>query len=319
MDAHVDLDALLAPLRADTLSGAALVARTAADVMRRGAVRISAGSPEELRSILGQISVEVLDAQPSMAPLVRLVQDVLAAAERADTVEQARQAAVDAAEAFRDGLEARSTRVAERAASLLPPSGMIATISASSTVREALARAKDAEVATGRSIQPQSRRILCFESRPLKEGRGLAESLADAGAEVLLAVDAAAFSLVPTCEAVVFGADSIGDRGVVNKVGSAALAHAAGAAGVPVYVLCDSTKVLPVGFPQVVEDDRPGDEVWNAAPEGVEVWNRYFEVVPLELVTAVVTEDGVLTPSEVEAMREAMPFPEFSRRWAEGR
>ncbi|MGD8289738.1 MAG: hypothetical protein PVI31_14005, partial [Gemmatimonadota bacterium] len=118
---------------------------------------------------------------------------------------------------------------------------------------------------------------------------------------------------------VVFGADSIGDRGVVNKVGSAALAHAAHAAGVPVYVFCDSTKILPVGFPQVIEDDRPGQEVWEEAPEGVSIWNRYFETVPLGLITAVVTDEGVLGPDEVEGMREGLPFPEFLERWAEGR
>lgn len=313
MDAHADLDALVAPLRADTLSGASEVARSASEVMRRAAVRILAGSLEELRWGLGEVAMKVLDAQPSMAPLVRLVQGVLAAAGEADTVEHARHAAVDAAEAFRDGLETRETAVAERAAEVLPDSGMIGTISASSTVRAALVRS----AASG--APSTSRRVLCLESRPMSEGRRLSDSLTDAGVEVVFAVDAAAFSLVPGCEAVVFGADSIGDRGVVNKVGSAALAHAAHAAGVPVYVFCDSTKILPLGFPQVIEDDRPGQEVWEEAPEGVSIWNRYFETVPLGLITAVVTDEGVLGPDEVEGMREGLPFPEFLERWAEGR
>ena len=49
------------------------------------------------------------------------------------------------------------------------------------------------------------------------------------------------------------------------------------------------------------------------------MWNRYFEVVPLELVTDIVTETGVLTPVELEAVRADIPFPDFLRRWAEGR
>lgn len=304
-DADTRWDDLVAPLRADTVSGAAVVARAAAEVMRRAAARLSAGSLEELRWGLGEVAIEVLEAQPSMAPLVRLLQDVLAAAGEADTIEHARHGAIDAAEGFERGLEERGRKVSERAAELLPTRGTIATFSFSSTVQAAL---------TGGEC-----RVLCFESRPMNEGRDLARSLADSGIEVTFAVDSAAFSLVPSCEAVVLGADSIGDGGVVNKVGSAALAHAAGSAGVPVWVLCDETKILPVGFPQVVEDDRPAREVWEGAPDAVTVWNRYFELVPVQLVTTVVTDEGALTPSETEAVREAMPFPDFLRRWAEGR
>jgi len=298
-------DPLVAPLRADTVSGAAVVARTAADVMRRAAVRVQAGSLEELRWGLGEIALQVLDTQPSMAPLVRLLHEVLAAVERSDTVEHARLAAANAAEEFRAGLDESSAAVAKRAADLLPERGMIATISSSSTVRAALVAAR-----------PE--RVLCFESRPMDEGQAFAEALAKGGLPVTYAVDAASYSLVPECAAVLLGADSIGDRGVVNKIGSAALAHAASTAGVPVHVLCDRTKVLPAGFPQSVEDDRPGGEVWKA-PVGVVVWNRYFEVIPLELVTGIVTEEGTLTPRQLEATRAGIPFPDFLRRWAEGR
>jgi translation initiation factor eIF-2B subunit delta len=298
-------DPLVAPLREDTVSGAALVARTAADVMRRAAIRIQAGSLEEFRWGLGQVALQVLDAQPSMAPLVTLLQDVLSALEGADTLEHARHAAASAAEDFQAGLDERSAAVARHAADVLPTKGMIATISSSSTVRATLLAAR-----------PE--RVLCFESRPMDEGRSLAEALAKEGIPVTYAVDAAAYSLVPGCSAVLLGADSIGDRGVVNKIGSAMLVLAATAAAVPVHVLCDGTKVLPVGFPQVVEDDRPGREVWGA-PEGVTVWNRYFEVIPLELVTRVVTEEGTLTPGKLEAARAGIPFPDFLKRWAEGR
>lgn len=306
------LDALVAPLRADTVSGAAAVARTAAEIMRRAAVRLSAASLEELRWGLGTVAVAVLDAQPSMAPLVRLLQDVLAAAGEPGTLQDARHAAVDAAEAFRSGLDARATAVAERAAQILPAGEPVATISSSSTVRAALV----AWAERGSTLEVS--RVLCFESRPMQEGRSLAESLAREGIDVTFAVDSAVFSLLPQCGAVLLGADSIGDRGVVNKIGSVSLAHAARASGVPVYVLCDETKVLPPGFPQIVEDDRPGGEVWTAPP-GVTVWNRYFEVVPLDMVTSVITETAIQAPHELEAARAHLPFPDFLKRWSESR
>jgi translation initiation factor 2B subunit (eIF-2B alpha/beta/delta family) len=336
MDDDAHLDAVVAPLRADTVSGAAVVARIAAEVMRRAAVRLPAASLEELRWGLGRVAVRVLDAQPSMAPLVRLLQDVLSAVADAGTLQDARHAAVDAAEEFSVGLDARAEAVAEQAAAILPMDEMVATISSSSTVRTvllgsrasgvggslegrgsgALPRPSDDAAAARPGTPP--RRVLCLESRPMQEGRVLAEFLAREGVDVTFAVDAAAFALLPRCGAVLLGADSIGDAGVVNKIGSAALAHAADAAGVPVYVLCDETKILPPGFPQIVDDDRPASEVWKA-PAGVRVWNRYFETLPLEKVTGVVTEDGVLTPEQLEARRARQDFPGFLRRWAEAR
>ena len=160
--------------------------------------------------------------------------------------------------------------------------------------------------------------MLCFESRPVNEGRDLARALAEAGVDVRYAVDAAAHLLVRECDAVFFGADSIGDQGVVNKIGSAIIAHSARAAAVPVVVLADDTKILPRGFPQALDDDRPAGEVWSA-PDGVAVWNRYFEAVPMEYVTWVVTEDGPLPPSALEERREVLDLPVGLKAWASSR
>ena len=306
------LQALVAPLRSEVVAGAATVAKTAAEVMRRAAIRLPARSVEELRSGLGEAGRRVLDAQPAMAPLVLLARSVIAAAERAERLEDGRHAAASAAEEFRARLEQRSRAVAEQAARVLEGRRTVATVSQSSTVRAALLLGEDG------GEEARSRTVVCFESRPMREGRELASSLATAGVQVVFAVDAAAHSLVPQCDIVLMGTDSIGDRGVVNKIGSAALAQAAARHGVPVYVLADESKLLPRGFPQTVDDDRPCEEVWRPQP-GVRVWNRYFEIVPMEDVTAVVTEAGVLNAAELERVRARIEFPEALRRWAERR
>jgi translation initiation factor 2B subunit (eIF-2B alpha/beta/delta family) len=117
---------------------------------------------------------------------------------------------------------------------------------------------------------------------------------------------------------VLLGADSIGDAGVVNKVGSVAVANAARAAGIPVLVLADETKILPLGFPQHLGDQRPSREVWHA-PAGVRIWNRYFEALPMESVTSVVTETADLTPGDLERYRREIRLPEEVRDWARRR
>jgi translation initiation factor 2B subunit (eIF-2B alpha/beta/delta family) len=295
MDPYPRFDELVAPLRDNVVSGASVLGRSAADVLRSAAIRLQAGSLEELHSGLGELSRRVLEAQPAMAPLVLLVRDVMAAVEAADSLESGRHAAASAADTFRNTLSGRGEAVAEAALELLPVGGIVGTISSSSTVRAALVG----------EAGPRGISVLCFESRPMNEGRTFAESLAEAGVDIIYAVDAAARTLVPTCDAILVGADSIGDLGIVNKIGSAMIAQAATAAGVPVYVLADETKILPRGLSQLLDDDRPAAEVWDAPP-GVRVWNRYFEVVPMEYVTAVVTEKGVLSPAELEEMRGAL-------------
>ena len=269
-----------------------------------------------------------------MAPLLSLVRNVVIAVERAGSLEDGRLAAAHAADAFRSAFEGRVEAVAEQALTVLPRGGLVGTTSSSRTVRAAVLRAAgdrsgdgaDPRAPRGTEAHEPKKgaganrdiRVLCFESRPMNEGRSLAEALAAAGVDVDYAVDAAAYSLVPTCDVVVIGADSIGDRGVVNKIGSASLAGAARATGVPLYALTDETKFLPPGFPQILGHDRPGDEVW-AAPPGVRVWNRYFEAVPLEHFTGVVTENGVLSVSELEDMRRTIEAPDGFGKWIESR
>jgi translation initiation factor 2B subunit (eIF-2B alpha/beta/delta family) len=250
----------------------------------------------------------MLDAQPAMAPLVALAAEVLGAMDGAGDLPSARAAARGAARSFRESLETRTRTLAEVTASLLPEDAVVLTLSSSSSVRDALLH---------RSRRGRVEAIV-LESRPLQEGHRLAAELARAGIPVTVAVDAAATALLPRATTVLLGADSVGDLGVVNKLGSAGLAHAARRAGVPVLVSADATKILPPGFPQDVADERPAEEVLRA-PAGVRVWNRYFEAVPLEDVTLVVTEAGAFAPGELAGHRGGMRVPGEVQAWAERR
>lgn len=301
------LDALVAPLRDDVVSGASELARGAADVLRR-AVETELTPGTDVRALVADVGRRILDAQPAMAPLVALVAEALRAATGAPAPEEARDAVRKAAEGFTAGMEARAPALAARAAELLPREGDVLTLSSSSTVLRALLHDREA----------RQGRVVVLESRPAGEGRNTARSLAAAGVPVLFAVDAAASSMVTSCTAVLLGADSIGDRGVVNKVGSLAVALSAQRADVPVLVAADSSKILPPGFPQHLADDRPAEQVW-AAPAGVTVWNRYFEGVPLDAVTWVITEGGPMRPEELERRRRGLDVPDELRAWARAR
>jgi methylthioribose-1-phosphate isomerase len=103
-------------------------------------------------------------------------------------------------------------------------------------------------------------------------------------------------------DAVVVGADRIAANGdVANKIGTYPLAVLAHHHGLPFYVAAPLSTFDPdcADGSRIPIERRDGDEVAvvagrRLAPAGVEVENRAFDVTPAELVTAYVTEEGVV-------------------------
>ncbi|MCX5263864.1 S-methyl-5-thioribose-1-phosphate isomerase [Streptomyces sp. NBC_00199] len=170
------------------------------------------------------------------------------------------------------------------------------------------------------------RRLWVDETRPLLQGARLtAYEAARNGMAYTLLTDNAAGSLFAAGEvdAVLIGADRIaGDGSVANKVGSYPLAVLARYHHVPFIVVAPVTTVdpkTPDGASIEVEQ-RPGYEVTETAapqapvtgagggvpvaPLGTQAYNPAFDVTPPELVTAIVTEEGVISPVTADALAE---------------
>ncbi|WP_129842300.1 S-methyl-5-thioribose-1-phosphate isomerase [Streptomyces sp. RFCAC02] len=152
------------------------------------------------------------------------------------------------------------------------------------------------------------RRLWVGETRPLLQGARLtAWEAARAGMPYTVLADAAAGSLFAAGEvdAVLVGADRIAaDGSVANKVGTYPLAVLARHHGVPFLVVAPVASVDPetpdgAAIPveqrasHEVTELRPGVVV---APVGAQAYNPAFDVTPPELVTALVTEAGVVSP-----------------------
>jgi methylthioribose-1-phosphate isomerase len=150
-------------------------------------------------------------------------------------------------------------------------------------------------------------RVLACETRPLLQGARLtAWELARAGVPHELVVDSAAAGLIRRGEAdaVIAGCDRVARNGdVANKVGTYGLALAARAAGIP-FVIAGPTSSIDPDLPhgdRIVIEERGAEEVLavggaEVAPPGTAVRNPAFDVTPAELVTALVTELGVVAP-----------------------
>jgi methylthioribose-1-phosphate isomerase len=142
------------------------------------------------------------------------------------------------------------------------------------------------------------------ETRPVLQGARLtAWELDRLGIPATLVADVMAASLMAAgdVDCVVVGADRIAANGdVANKVGTYGLAVLARHHGIPFYVAAPMSTVdpsCPTGAGIPIER-RSGDEVTSIqghriAPAGVAAENRAFDVTPAELITAIVTEEGV--------------------------
>lgn len=282
----------IARIAADNRSGAAQIAERAADLILRRANSGDVPSPDAFRQVMLDIGWELIRAQIAMAPLVNLVNTLLWKIEERETLHGLRQAVADAVGQFKRRLRQHSLQVAEESLTLIGDGSVIVTISQSSTVQHALLHAQRA----GRRFS-----VICAESRPGCEGRQTASSLVAYGIPVTLVVDTAAVAAVGDADLVLVGADLLSSAGLVNKVGTRAMALAASAAGVPLHTLCSSEKFLPPGYPIPPKRAYDPAEIWPESAPGVEVYNTYFDLTPLYDITDIVTEQGVLPTATIEA------------------
>jgi methylthioribose-1-phosphate isomerase len=155
------------------------------------------------------------------------------------------------------------------------------------------------------------------ETRPYLQGARLtAWELRQAGVAHTLIPDMAAGPLMAQgqVDVILVGADRIAANGdTANKIGTYTLAVLAQRHGVP-FVVCAPLSSVDLATPDgaaIPIEDRSAAEVTEIrgvpiAPAGTEVRNPAFDVTPAELITAIVTEEGVLRPPYSTALRGAM-------------
>jgi translation initiation factor 2B subunit (eIF-2B alpha/beta/delta family) len=285
----------------DHISGAAQLALEAVQAVEAWRERHPSPSEAELEEVV----VRLLRLQSSMAPILRLANEVALAADASG-----RGSALAARlHGFRRCLERARGRIARQFAGSLDRSARatVATYSFSSTVIGALSAARSRLAG-----------VLVAESRPALEGRITAQRLAEAGVSVHYTTDAGLLGLLHSARVLVVGADAVLSHAFVNKIGTRTACLAAREAGVPVFVLSDSTKLLPeeLAAPFWRPSEGLVSQVWNRAPRGVQVRSPLFEHTELSHVR-VITEAGALEPSEVRRAVEAVRISPRLKRLAD--
>lgn len=160
-------------------------------------------------------------------------------------------------------------------------------------------------------------KVYACETRPLLQGARLTSwELLQHGLDVTLICDNMVAHVMGEgrINLVVVGADRIAANGdAANKIGSYGLAIVAKEHGVPFYVAAPIS-TFDLGIPSggnIPIEERSSHEVTTfggqrTAPEGVKVYNPAFDVIPAHLITAIITEKGIIKKPNIRRVRRLL-------------
>jgi methylthioribose-1-phosphate isomerase len=289
--------------------GAPAIGAAAGYALALAACRSYASQVEGLREELRSAGREIVLSRPTAINLSWAVKRVLKVAEEpATAVDDLRQRIVTEAQRIADEDVAINLQIARHGVELIQDGDTI--IHHCNTGALAVV---DWGTALGviRMAHQQGKciHVLVDETRPRLQGSRLtAWELQQYGISYEIISDNAAgyFLRSGKVQKVFFGADRVAANGdVANKIGSYMLALAANANHVPVYSVFP-TSTLDMSLPNgdlIPIEERSEDEVLGirfhgevVAPEGARARNPAFDVTPNHLLTALITEKGVVYP-----------------------
>jgi len=248
---------------------------------------------------------EVLrSTRPTAVNLGWGIDRVLGAMQGAPDVSRARERALAVAEEIFREDTACCHAIGDHGASLLPDSCTVLThcnagALACSSWGTALGVIRSA-VKAGKEVN-----VIACETRPLLQGARLtAWELSRDGIPVEVITDsmAAHFMRTSKIDAVIVGADRITGDAVFNKIGTYMHAVLARHHGIPFYVAAPLSTFDRTGRERdVVIEERGRHEIATIGnrtfvPPTVPVKNPAFDATPMELVSAIITENGIIRP-----------------------
>jgi methylthioribose-1-phosphate isomerase len=305
-------------IRRLVVRGAPLLGIAAGYGMALAALGSEGNDPSALMRDLGRAGEVLIRSRPTAVNVAWAVRRAMDAADAAvgGGSEEIRRAVLEEALAIHREDEASCRAIGRFGADLVPEGSNVMThCNTGSLATGGIGTAQGVIVAAhqaGKRIH-----VWVNETRPVLQGARLtAWELSRLRIPMTLIADGAAASIMAggSIDLVVVGADRIAANGdVANKVGTYALAILAGHHGVPFYVAAPLSTVdpgTPTGQDIVIERRDPREVTeplgLRVAPEGTWAVNPAFDVTPAELITAIVTDRGVLRRPTRSGMRRIL-------------
>jgi methylthioribose-1-phosphate isomerase len=259
---------------------------------------------DELKEHLKKAADFLASTRPTAVNLFVGIERALNAALKGESVEEVKELALREAEKLAEEDVERNRKMGEYGAELLEDgdtvltycnAGRLATVdwgTALGVVRSAVEQGKEI-------------RVIACETRPLNQGSRLTcWELMEDGIDVTLITDSMVGIVMQKgmVDKVIVGADRIVRDAVFNKIGTYTVSVVAKHHNIPFYVAAPkATFDWERTAKDVVIEERPREELIfcgkrQIAPLNVKVYNPAFDPTPLENVTALITEYGVIYP-----------------------
>jgi len=219
-------------------------------------------------------AIELVHGRCSMSPLVNLANKTFKAVKKGTHRKSINNYLLD--------VEQSKRKVIEKAQGIVSEFNRIGTLSYSSTVIEVLSN---------------SQKVSVLESRPLLEGRKTSEILHNKGVNVNFYPDSAVYDMIHGVDVIIVGCDSLSNEAFINKTGTYTAALVCQHLKKPVYVVSDSSKILPKGIHIHIEEQQDPKEVWKTELD-INIHNKYFEKIPWMDHINLITEDGTIKNKE---------------------
>ncbi|MBQ7676763.1 MAG: S-methyl-5-thioribose-1-phosphate isomerase [Lachnospiraceae bacterium] len=280
-------------------------------------VHFDTDDPGKLCAYLKEQGDYLIFARPTAVNLGWAIKRMLAAADRADgtDVNRLRARLKDEAVAIHDEDIAMCRRIAEYGLSLIRPGDGILTHCNAGPLATSRYGTALGPILLGKE-RGIDLKVYADETRPLLQGARLTSyELLRAGVDVTLICDNMASLVMRNgwVQACFVGCDRIAANGdFANKIGTCGVAILAKHYGIPFYTLGPVSTIdmdCPTGE-EIAIELRDGDEIrkmWYEkpmAPAGVACYNPAFDVTDHELVTAIVTDRGIVYPPFDKGLKE---------------
>jgi len=310
---YTDYNDVAEAIRTLVVRGAPAIGVSGAFGMALAALQSSSESVESLLSDLEKAKKILFETRPTAINLSWGLEKIMEIAKQGKTVSEIRDIVIDKAKQMAEEDINTNKKMGKNGAVLFQDNDTIMThCNAGALATVAYGTALGVIRATKES--GKNIKVIATETRPVQQGSRLtAFELKHDGIDVSLIPDTAVGYTMANglVNGVVVGADRILKTGhVFNKIGTYQVATMAKQHNIPFYVAAPlSTFDLQSKPDDVIIEQRKASEVTGigdkkTAPDGIDVINPAFDMTPPELISGIITENGVAKPPFQESIKE---------------
>ena len=275
------------------IQGATNVAKTSLEIAEVVSQRSKAKTFSSYLKEIKDVERKVLSLRPTEPMVENLFELVLAELKELKTIEEAKKNFPKVRQKHLKEILLSREKISKIGSEMIKNNSTVLTHCHASTVTNILKLAKS----KGKKF-----RVICTETRPLYQGRRTAKDLIKNKIDTTMIVDSGVSNIIKQVDMAFVGADLLTVTGeAVNKIGSTNVALACRRVNIPFYVCSTLMKIEPQTlkgkYPKV--EQREGREIWDKPPKGLKFVNPAFEVIPNDLISAIITEKGVVRPDSL--------------------